>query len=884
MRLKTFVFSLLTVSLVSWATSDVQAGRRVRTFGDQDKSKSSTDKPADKGKEKPFADLVKDRVLIEGLFDFYRDTIDNSMLMAIEPEQFDEIFLCGETRTAAEGGFFDNGAMGRSFPFYFQRVGKNIMMLEKNLRIRADTSSALHKAIPDGLSDHLFASTAVKSKPNDSTGAILINPAELFIRDAQHLGNVFSRAKMSFSFDKKNSYFGMVKSFPENSEIDVRLHYKGSKSFGASNMQNGYSFFHTFHYSLSSLPETDYVPRLADDRVGYFMTMYRDYSTLDNPSSYVRYIERWNLKKKNPDARMSEPVEPIVYWVENTVPEEYRDAVAEGIEFWNVAFEKIGFRNAIVAKQMPDTAEWDPADVRYSTVQWVIIPGGGYAVGPSRANPFTGQIYDADIRVSVDFIRYMFSNMEFFIDPVTPDADIPELPVDEYSHNEHFCNYGMESAREAAFGLTYAISTAGDLVDKDSLTKEYIHAYLVELVAHEVGHTLGFRHNYKGSTIYSLDQINDPEFTRKHGTVGSIMDYAAPNIAGPDRTQGEFYASVPGPYGDWCIEYGYSDFEDTTSEDEWPKLQEIAGRAADPLLAYSTDEDAFGSGTKGIDPMSLLFDLGDDPIAFCEHKIGLTRELWNNTMGQFEKEGESYQNVLRAFNTGWRSFFSSARFASRYVGGIYHNRFHVGDTTDVLPFCPVPADEQRQAVKFLKDNLFAPDAFDLPADLLNKLQPERLPDFNWSVYSIYQIDYPIHRQALAMQNRAISNLYAPHTLGRLVDNIERFAPGEEAYSIHDMFTEVRRSIWTEIIGPENVNSFRRQLQLSHLKRIIGIYLNDSWVYPSDARTLAANDLDVIETAVMNGTNNIGLDDMTKAHFKEVVRQIDAAQGARRSYK
>lgn len=888
MRGKMSMLITFIVSLSLLFAGDAFAGRRVRTIGGPKPQAKKDEKKPDKDKLKPFDELTKDKVVIEGLFTFYHDTTDNSMLMEIKPDQIGPIFLCGETRSGSEGAVYDNASMGRSFPFYFKRVGKNLLMLEKNVRIRADTSSSLHRAVEHGITDHLYASTKIKSKPHDSTGAILVDPASFFIRDAQNVAYFFGKSrKAGFSFDVKNSYFELVKSFPENAEIDVKLHYKTSKPFSATTMQNPYSMFHTYHYSLSTLPETDYVPRLADDRVGHFLTLYQDYSNLDEETPYVRYIERWHLKKKNPDARISEPVEPIVFWVENTVPPEYRDAVAEGIEFWNPAFEKLGFRNAIVAKQMPDTAEWDPADVRYNTVRWIVRPGAAYAVGPSRANPFTGQIYDADVRVSSDFIRYMFNNVEYFIRPVSFDGQVEEeespFPPDFHNQNPRFCTHGAESAQEAAFGLAYLLSTSGDLADKDSLTKEYVHAYLVELIAHEIGHTLGFRHNFKASTIYSLEQINDRNFTRQRSLVGTVMDYNPPNIAGPGKTQGEFYPSVPGPYDDWVIEYAYSDFGVETPGEELPMLRKIASRAPQPELTYGTDEDAFGYSAKSIDPMCNLFDLGDDPIAYCGHKITLTEELWKNCLSEFEKPGEGYQKVLRAFQTGWRSYFESARFAAKFIGGIYHNRHHVGDPGGKVPFEPVPASEQRRAMAFLRDKIFAPDAFDLPADLLNKLQPERFPDFNWSVYRMAQIDYPIHSYVLSVQNVALYMLYSSYILGRLVNNQERYEDDQERYTMYDVFTDVRKAIWSEIVAPENVNSFRRQLQLLHLYRIIGIYLSSSASYPFDARTLAANDLDILEKAAQKAVGSSVIDGMTRAHFKEVLRQISAAKGAKRDF-
>ncbi|MBD3404229.1 DUF5117 domain-containing protein, partial [candidate division GN15 bacterium] len=537
------------------ASSSAEPLKRTLTGLQKDSGSKQKAAPSKKGKEpKPYQALVKDMVEVDGLFTFYRDTTDNSVLMAIKPDQFDKVFLCGETVARSAGVFSDNGRMYRTYPFYLTRVGENIQFMEKNLRLRADSISTLSRAVDAGISDHLLAATEVKSKPHDSTGAILIDPADFFITDATNLSYFAGKiAKTGFSFDKKNSYIEQVLSFPYNSEIDVKLHYRGSKPLSAKTMQNPYSAYQTHRYSFTELPESDYVPRFGDERMGHFLTVYQDYSSPATETPYVRYVERWNLKKKDPSAELSEPVEPIVYWVQNTVPEEYREYVAAGIEFWNPAFEEIGFKNAVVAKQMPDTASWDPADIRYSTVQW-IVPGSGPAVGPSRANPFTGEIFDADIRIPADFIRFMFNTADEYVGPLSFDGyevaeDDPfealrEWQHDDGSHNGPVCNYVRESMDNAAHGFAFVASLPNDFAGKEKLQKEYIRQYIIQLVAHEVGHTLGFRHNFKASTIYSFDQINDPEFTAMHGNVGTVMEYPSVNIAGADmENQGDFYST-----------------------------------------------------------------------------------------------------------------------------------------------------------------------------------------------------------------------------------------------------------------------------------------------------------------------------------------------------
>jgi len=523
--------------------------------------------------------------------------------------------------------------------------------------------------------------------------------------------------------------------------------------------------------------------------------------------------------------------------------------------------------------------------VRYSTIRWMVSPGATYAIGPSRANPFTGQIYDADVSISSDLMRYFFNLVNRFVEPVGPDGriareeDTPERNQWLTPDDDRRCHYAEELAEEMAFGLAYILSAEGTLADKDSLTREYIHGALVEFVAHEVGHTLGFRHNFKASSIYTLEQLRDREFTRQHSTSGTIMDYNPPLISGKGQVQGEFFASVPGPYDHLMIEYGYSDFGEITPEEELERLKAIASRTGEPELTYATD---FDLNAFSVDPLVERHDMGSDPIAYCDHKINLTQDLWSNAIQEFEQPGVSYEKIRLVFQNGWRAYRESARYIPRFVGGIYHSKTHIGDPGGKVPFTVVPASEQRRAVRFLVDRMFAPDAFHVPAELLNKLQPHRFPDFDGGVWRS-PLAYQWHERVLNVQARAVDGLYIPRTLLRLLNNLARVPDGEPKYTMYDLFTDVRRAIWSEIFVPSNVNSLRRQLQMYHLRRLIIIYLNNASVYPSDALTLAANDLDILEQAARSAANSNAIDGMTKAHFKEVIRQIEAARGAKRDY-
>jgi hypothetical protein len=842
--------------------------------------KQSDEKP--KGDEKPFAELIKGKVPIEGFITLYRDTVDQSVLLAIKPDQFDTTFLMGVSRTSSDGSFNDPGAMLGTTPVYFKRVGKTILLLERNTRFRlSDTSAVGRKLLRGAASDGLITSVAVKSQPDPKTKAVLIDASSLFITDIYN-ASFFSNQPggPGMNFDARNSTFQSIKSFPLNTEITVRLHYKTNRPQGEEAWQNPYSYFLNTHFSLYGLRKSDYVPRYADDRVGNFMTVVQDYSDVNLKTPYVRFSERWNLKKKDTLLPLSEPVTPIVYWVDKNVPLEYRDAFAEGIEFYNRSFEKIGFRNAIVAKQMPDTADWDPADARFNVVQWIVVPGAAYAVGPNRTNPFTGEVYDADIRVSADFIRFMLNTQRNYIQP-----HVSSSPTDALSTtsdwvagtgHDHLCSYQESSHDNLTFSLL-VLGAVNDPIVRDSLIKEYVHAYTVELVAHEVGHTLGFRHNFKGTSIYSLEQVQDRSFTKVNSLTGSIMDYGGPNLAAPGKPQGEFYASVPGPYDDWVVEYSYSEFGGKTPEEDYPHLQKIAAKSADPRLAYATDEDFFGwTAYRGPDPLVELHQVGQ-PLEYARRKLELTKHLWKESIKNVEQPGARYVNYRNAFASGWRAYTEAVYVTTKHIGGIYKNRSHPGDAPEVRPFTPVPATKQREALDLLMNELFSSESFNWPADQLNKLQLEQFLDFTWSAGNVATVDYNITGQIFNLQNLALNGLFHPQVLGRLVNNLER-VDGDQ-YTMLEHFSKIRRSLWSELDGGGAISDIRRNAQLQYLNRLANIMTSPAGIYPADARSLAISELMTLKGSVTRALAAGRGDGMTSAHLNQTARQIDAALDA-----
>ena len=820
--------------------------------------------------KKSYNSIIAGFQKIEGLFTLYWNEHQNKAYIAILPEQLENTFLAGITRQSGDALFLDGSSMLNEYPFMFKQIGERIQYININIRFRADKESPFHRSVESHKSHSIISSAKIIGVPHPETGAILINLEELFLYDIER---ITMKSQGLYTFDKKDSYLKELKSFPYNTEIEMNLHFKGKKPVYIYTLPNSSSMISTYHISLSSIQKTNYKPRLADDRVGHFTTIYQDYSDIFKETPYIQYVNRWHLEKKYPNLNISEPKEPIVYWIENTIPYELRDAVREGILAWNKAFETAGFKNAIQVKQMPDDAEWDPADVRYNTIRWILQPGSGYAVGPSRANPFTGELYDADIRISADFVRSFYSAYTEFVAPLIGPIAMNFENEDIKEENSNACQYGQQLREEMGFAWDLMIAT-GKIKGSNVELKNYIHNGLVDLVLHEVGHTLGLRHNFKGSSIYSIEELSNPDFTRKNGISGSVMDYQPINVFNEET----FFQTQPGIYDIWAIEYAYKEFHLSSNKEE-EFLNNIASRSTDPYLKYGTDEDTYGLSTRGIDPQSNAWDLTNDPIKYYQELFNMADKLWTVLPTYFEIDGEQYSKLRRIFGRGLRQYYGASRNIAKYIGGIYHSRHHIGDPGGNNPFKIVKAAKQREALEFLLTKILAEDAFNFDPDLLNKLAPKRDWDFKGTVWRMSRIDYPIHDYIRWIQSGTLYRLHHPRIFSRIRDNELKFRHGQDIFTLTELFKNIRSSLWIELKKNNNINSFRRDLQKSHIEVLSTILLNKKNYFHSDAVALARSNLRDLYDQIRISLNIDTFDSYTYAHLSESANKIQSVYTA-----
>ena len=844
-------------------------------FAQQAAQPATQEAPTKPKKEFPdFSKVTEDSKSYQGFFKLYQKK--ENLYCEIQPAQLNQPFLCMISLARGLGrGTLISGMTMDEWLLVWRRVGDNVHLMRKNVRFRAKEGTPTAQAVDYGYSDSVLFSLKIESI-HPQRKSLLVNISPVFVSDLPPLAR---RIAPDARFDRTRSTWGKIKAFPKNVELKVNAAYTSASYIETVPDSRGIQL--TLHYSLAKLPSNNYRPRLADDRLGHFMTTIKDYSLQTSDAPYIRYVNRWHLEKADKKAKLSPPMDPIIFYIEKTVPHRFRPYIRQGILEWNKAFEKAGFVDAIEARIQQDYEDWDPEDARYNTIRWVV--DAGFAIGPSRVNPLTGQILDADILISDVFIRSWQRQYKTYFDELAHERDHP------MDHTSHFqCQ--MVSGLTRQMGFMASVLQARGLTDEDGeLPEEFIGEALKTLTMHEVGHTLGLRHNFKSSTIYSLDDLNDKT---DEATVGSVMDYWGVNVAPEGKEQGHYYTPTVGPWDYWVVEYAYKPIAASNPEGELEALGKIASRVATPELTYGTDGDVYSYQYRNLDPLVNVWDLGADPLEFAKQRREIVVNLWDKIADKVTKEGMGYQRVRQAFGRLLGEHANAMYFASRYIGGQYHHRDHRGDENGRLPFVPVPAAKQREALQFLKEHALSDKAFDFSADLLNSLAVTRWSDWGSSSGSSTRLDYPVHQIILSNQTFILGRLLYPNVLARIQDTELKFPKGEDVFTLPELFSGITDAVWVELdrnVGEKQwsntdafISSFRRGLQREHLKQLIKLVLEADSGTPEDARSLARLHLEEINTQIQGVLQNAQgrLDDYSLAHLKEsqvrVAKALDAS--------
>jgi hypothetical protein len=823
------------------------------------------------GKETPktIAELTKDATVFNGLFTLYQDEQSGKAHMLIEPGQLDReyIYWVQVANGVVDAGFF-KGAYGPSGIIEFRRDFDTVQIVQKNTAFYFDPDSPLSRAADANISEAILAVQEIAAEDKDS-GRLLIEADPIFTSEAlvqvtptpnpdADPNTTFSLGKLD---DKKTRVLNL-RSYPKNTDIEVEYVFSNPqpKVRGSEAVTDARNVSIRMMHSFIEVPESDFQPRRDDARVGFFTGQVTDL-TDDSATPFRDHINRWHLVKQDPSAAMSDPVEPITWWIENTTPLEWRDLIRDAALEWNRSFEKIGFSNAIEVKVQPDDADWDAGDIRYNVLRWTSSPNppfGGY--GPSFTNPRTGQIIGADIMLEYSFMGRFLRARGKLQDP-TAGQDLAVNLAFDPALGEHYCTLGAGLQINTMFARAAADSLYG--LD-DELDQQLAHDTMHYLILHEMGHTLGMNHNMKATQLLTPDEAMDWDAVEEKGLAGSVMDYPAVNFAPTREQQTRFYAVTPGAYDDWFIEYGYSPaLADPAAEEA--RLQAILARSTEPALAFGNDADDMRAPGRGMDPRVNIYDMSSDGIEYASRQMDIFQTALDRLPQRFPEAGKSYQETVESVSVMMALWGRAAAVTSRYVGGVYVDRAVVGQPGASAPLRPVEADRQRQAMRVLADQVFAPDAMDLSPELLSHLAPQR----RGFSHSGSTEDPKIHDAVLNVQTAALDHLLNPVVMKRITDT-ESYG---NRYGLAEVMGDLTNAVF-EADASGNVNTHRQNLQIEYVKRLAAMARsNGNGSYHTPAVSLAVFELQQIRELLEDKRR---LDRATRAHVAHLDLLIERA--------
>jgi hypothetical protein len=825
---------------------------------------------------KPFMEVAKDAKATPGFFPLWQK--DDKVWIEIAPEQLDKPFFFATSLNQGLGeGFLFGGLMGYrgliggSYLATFRKYGNQVQLVARNSEFTAKEGTPEARAVAASFAESLIASAAVVSAPHPERKSFLIEANSLFAADIPGLATSLERAfRQGYAFDARHTTLVRSRTSPDETTFVTNAHYSlarvglppivpGPTPFTPlpTTLQDVRSAFFGIFYSFSKLPEQPMRPRLADPRIGYFVNTRWDYTDDLALSPRVYQIRRWRLEKKDPSAALSEPKQPIVFWLDKNIPVRYRPTITAGIVEWNKAFERIGFKDAVQVKQQPDDADWDTSEVRHASVRWMTTAKPAFgAIGPSIVDPRTGEILDADIGIDVVRLRNARNQRVETINP----------PLG--AEMAGFCAMNEFAAEELGFAMDL-LEARGDLVPDSPEAEAFVLADLKDVMMHEVGHTLGLRHNFRASTVYTAQQLADPEFVAKNGLAGSVMEYNARNIALAGHKQGEFSMSTLGPYDYWAVEYGYKEI---APEDEARELSRIAARSNDPLLAYSTDYDA----GDGMDPEVNTGDLGQDTLVFAGQRMELAKELWTRWQDRPLTGDASYVPLRRNVSRGLTTVGQVSMMAAKYVGGVRLLRDRAGSPRS--PLEPIPAARQREALKIVETGLFSTESFKFKPAFLRRLVADELDQNNAYGTGVGPgtPDFSLTEQVLVPQRAVLNRLMSDTVAQRILESESKLDDPRQAFRLSELYDSLTNSIWAEARTGRESPLLRRNLQREHLARVTGALLRPSPGTPADARGLLRENARTMATQLRSALAKPGLSKETRAHYAESLNTIEEA--------
>jgi hypothetical protein len=840
----------------------------------------------------PFAEVTREAKRTDGFLPSW--TRDERTWIEIPAALLDKpLFFATSIAGGLGDSFFYPGLTGRSDMVVFKRVGNTVQMVARNLNVRAPEGTPLAQAVAESWSDSLLSVAPLAAAPHAQNKALLVDAQALFSADFSGTQTFLEIAhRLPYALDRANSSVERLRNTAQGTYITVRQHYSVPKLPAPpvpmpggpppnpaalpnppASLPDQRSLFLSMAYTLTPLPAEPMKVRMADPRVGYFTRPYIDFGN-DKTERRTHLVRRWRLEKKDPTAAVSEPKEPIRVVMDRNIPEKWRAPLREGALEWNKAFEKAGFKNAVVVEQQAADADWSSLEgTRFIAMRWFTSGGpGATAVGPSQSDPRTGEILRGASIIPENWVRFSRAAVR---DTEPRVGTTPAAFAQPYAMPwGEFCSYAFDGLEQHA--VDFELAVARGRIDPDGpQADEHIAQDLKAVTIHEIGHAIGLRHNFRASVGITPQQLRDPAFTASRGISNSVMDYNPPNTPLDNEPVVAYEQVTLGAYDYWAIEFGYREWP--TAEEERKGLAALAAMAErDPNLAYATDEDL----GQGIDPLVNVFDLGNDPLAYAQRRIKLIRELWARTTARELKPEDDFTLYRRNLQRVIQTLGATTPIAAKYVGGTITRRGTAGGGQPLYE--PVAPAQQRAALDMLVGELFSSASFKFDPKVMVRLGSEQLDRFgpNFAANS----DFSLPGAVLAAQRPALDALMSDTLAQRLADAEPKVADSKGLVNFAEVQSKLSDAVWSEIgarrgtAGVE-IDSLRRNLQREHAKRLATALVRPASLTAADVRPVmrqAALQLQQRIAAALGSPAGKASNAIVRAHLEDSLATLNEA--------